>query len=366
MYRIAVYAIAKDEAKHVDRWYESVKYADGVFVLDTGSTDDTNALLRERDINVFEALFEPFRFDTARNMILNQIDEDEYDYAVFMDLDEVLEPGWYVALQDLLLSNPQTTAVNTRMVYTQNADGSPGLTYNRLMVTSVGDYVWRYPVHEVLVPKEDVPVREVYSDIRVRHLPDVEKSRDSYLSLLLLGAKENPQDARCSQYLAREYFSLGEYQAALDEYARHLTLETNRWFRSETCRNMAHCYEHLGHTRESRDCHVMSCAEAPDIRESWAEASSFYYRMERMHSALGCLENMLDVEDIPAHSIIRNDAYYGAWPHHMAALCYHSLDDFTNARKQIHQALKLAPNDPAVLSDLMTICQIEIEEKPSE
>lgn len=362
MFRIAVYAIAKNEAKHVERWYESVKYADSIFVLDTGSTDDTNALLRERGVNVIEALIDPFRFDTARNMILNQISPNEYDFALFMDLDEVLESGWYVALQETLMSNPQANAVNTRMVYTQNEDGSPGITYNRLMVTRVGDYVWQYPVHEVLVPvDDDLNVMEIYSDIRVRHLPDTDKSRSSYLSLLILGVEENPEDPRCSQYLAREYFSLGDYKSAIAEYTRHLSLETNRWFRSESNRNMAHCFEHLGHTREARDCHVMSCAEAPDIRESWAEASSFYYRVERMHSALGCLENMLDVETPPEHSVIRNDSYYGSWPHHMAALCYHGLGDTTNAQKQIHMALELSPNDRAILSDLVTICNIEIQ-----
>ena len=40
-FKVIVYAISKNESKFVDRWYESMKEADDIYVLDTGSTDDT-------------------------------------------------------------------------------------------------------------------------------------------------------------------------------------------------------------------------------------------------------------------------------------------------------------------------------------
>ena len=39
--KVAVYAISKNEEKFVKRWYESMKEADSIYVLDTGSTDNT-------------------------------------------------------------------------------------------------------------------------------------------------------------------------------------------------------------------------------------------------------------------------------------------------------------------------------------
>ena len=46
-YKICVYAISKNEEKFVDRWMDSVSEADEVFVLDTGSTDETVEKLKK-------------------------------------------------------------------------------------------------------------------------------------------------------------------------------------------------------------------------------------------------------------------------------------------------------------------------------
>ena len=44
--KIVVYAICKNEAGHAERWMASMAEADGVYVLDTGSTDGTAERLR--------------------------------------------------------------------------------------------------------------------------------------------------------------------------------------------------------------------------------------------------------------------------------------------------------------------------------
>lgn len=41
MYKVCVYAICKNEETFVDRWYNYMKKADDIYVLDTGSTDNT-------------------------------------------------------------------------------------------------------------------------------------------------------------------------------------------------------------------------------------------------------------------------------------------------------------------------------------
>ena len=60
MVKIAVYAIAKNEAKHVKRWYEATKGADVRIVLDTGSEDNTYDLLQKYPIEAHSATLRDF------------------------------------------------------------------------------------------------------------------------------------------------------------------------------------------------------------------------------------------------------------------------------------------------------------------
>ena len=69
--KIIVYAISKNESKFVSRWVESMQEADEIYVLDTGSTDDTKEKLESLGVHVKQVIIDPWRFDTARNLRCN-------------------------------------------------------------------------------------------------------------------------------------------------------------------------------------------------------------------------------------------------------------------------------------------------------
>ena len=48
--KIAVYTIALNEEKFVERWYESAKDADYLMIADTGSTDKTKRIAKKLGI----------------------------------------------------------------------------------------------------------------------------------------------------------------------------------------------------------------------------------------------------------------------------------------------------------------------------
>ena len=98
-YKIIVYAISKNEEIFVDRWVESMKEADQIYVLDTGSTDNTVSKLKEKGVIVKEEIINPWRFDVARNKSLELLPEDT-DICVCTDLDEVFEKGWRKKLEE--------------------------------------------------------------------------------------------------------------------------------------------------------------------------------------------------------------------------------------------------------------------------
>lgn len=145
--KIVVYAICKNEAGHAERWMASMAEADGVYVLDTGSTDGTAERLRALGAVVVEERVEPWRFDTARNRSLELVPEDA-DICVCTDLDEVFHPGWRAALEAAWTDG--TTQAVYRYTWNFNADGSEGTVFWIEKIHARRGYRWTHPVHEVL------------------------------------------------------------------------------------------------------------------------------------------------------------------------------------------------------------------------
>lgn len=209
--KICVYAIARNECKFVDRWMDSMSEADGVYVLDTGSTDGTVDRLRARGAHVETKTYDPWRFDVPRNdsMALCPADTDVY---VCTDLDEVLNKGWRKVLEDAWLGYENAHGARpTRAWYDYiwgwAPDGKTPAVKFRYDKFHDSNYKWVCPVHEVLERRDESrPDRWLdTSGILLEHHPDPAKSRGSYLGLLELAVKERPQEARMAFYLAREY-----------------------------------------------------------------------------------------------------------------------------------------------------------------
>ena len=189
MAKIAVYAICRDEAKHATRFMASMGEADGVFVLDTGSQDESPRILRDLGATVEAETILPWRFDTARNRALAMVTPD-FDICICCDLDEVFAPGWRQALEDAW------TPGTTRMAYPFYYDARGSFFYRSLIHTRRG-YVWHWPIHEALLALGPEQVGRC-DGLRLFHLPDPEKSRAAYLPLLEQAVQAAPTTSVCS------------------------------------------------------------------------------------------------------------------------------------------------------------------------
>jgi hypothetical protein len=358
--KIAVYSILKNEERLISRWYESAKHADAIYVLDTGSEDTSHEALDalkylNPNVNVFSATFVPFRFDQARNFLLSQIPES-FEYVLFMDLDEELENNWYPKLQTYLAQNSALDGVNLRMIFSEDADGNPIYTYNRLMLHRPSKYMWQYPAHEILAPTCDV--QEGHCDVKVYHRPDSDKSRD-YLDLLKLGYEEY-RDARSAYYYARELFEAKYYEQAHDVAYVAYNLQQDPLQRSESAALLGYCLEETGDLLQAKVWFVRGCADASNIRESWYHAASFCFRQKLYWTSLGFVQCMLEVQNKPYHSIIRYDNLYEEYPHHLNALCFERLGLKDEAKRAIQQAFSINNTNKALLLDLIRIQEIPI------
>ena len=276
--KICVYAICKNEEKFIKRWYESVKQADGIYVLDTGSTDNSVQLLKSLGVNVKKEIINPWRFDVARNKSLEMI-PDYFDVCICLDLDEVLEDGWYQQLRNLWKEG----LTRIRYVYNWSLDknNKPIISFYGEKIHARKGFTWVNPVHEIL--KYEKTEKLLYTDkIIINHYPDNKKSRSSYLPLLELAIKENPENDRNMHYLGREYMYYGEYEKAISTLEKHLNLKSATWH-DERCASMrfiARSYMQLNRPKEALMWSNLAIKESPYLRDAYMEKALITYELK--------------------------------------------------------------------------------------
>ena len=277
--KVCVYAISKNEEKFVERWVNSMKEADEICVLDTGSTDDTVKKLKELGVTVKVEQINPWRFDVARNKSLQMLPRDT-DICVCTDLDEVFEKGWRKKLEKAWL--PDTTKARYPYYWSLDENDNPKVSFYIEKVHALDNYIWKHPVHEVITYTGEEEHIITVDDILVKHYPDSTKSRASYLPLLELSVEEEPEDDRNMHYLGREYMYYGRWNDCIDTLIKHLNLKSATWKdeRSASMRFMARSYIKLNRFDEARMWLDKAIEEAPYLRDPYIERALLEYKLE--------------------------------------------------------------------------------------
>ncbi len=266
MYRIYVYAICKNEEKFAERWVRSMQEADGICVLDTGSTDGTAERLRELGAHVTQEAVTPWRFDTARNRSLELVPEDA-DLCVCTDLDEVFRPGWRTAMEQALAGGAEK--LRYRYTWSFRPDGREGVVFWIEKAHARFGVRWAHPVHEVLECTKGACRTVDAEGVQLDHHPDPEKSRGQYLPLLELAVQEAPEDDRNVFYLGREYSFYGRWSDCERTLRQYLRMRSAVWDeeRCAAMRILAQACLAQERTAEAERWLLRACAEAPQLRE---------------------------------------------------------------------------------------------------
>lgn len=341
-YKICVYAIAKNESAFVNRWVDSMQEADKIFVLDTGSTDDTVQKLQSRGVIVKSQTFKPWRFDTARNASLDLVDDD-CDICVCTDLDEVFDKGWRENLERSW--TPDTSLLAYNYIWNFDEHGNPGTSFYIQKIHARHLYKWVNPVHEVLQIISEEKSHLTYCDtITLKHYPDNNKSRSSYLPLLELSVKEDPTNDRNVHYLGREYMFYQRYQEAIDTLHYHLQLKSATWKdeRSASMRYIARCYLSLNRPEEAILWYEKAIQEAPYLREPYTELGFYYYSINDFAKSIEYLEQALKIKEKPKTYICESYCY-NETIYDILSVDYYYLNDFYKSYAFSSIALSLNP-----------------------
>lgn len=310
--RLAVYAICKNEERHVQRFWDAVvpelRREDELVIVDTGSTDGTLLKFREliqsnlswgtHDmVSLNQAFITPWRFDHGRNVALAHVDL-HVDACWSLDLDEIPQVGWRDAIERNW--KPELTRLRYKYVWSWNDDGSEAITYYGDKLHARADCSWRLPAHEYLKFGYRAEKHEFTDEVALHHHPDKSKPRD-VLKRLELAYREEPNNPRVQHYLAREYFFNKRMKEAKEMFERHLSNPESTW-RHERSESMLYLTECGGPEWFGR-----AVAECPERRETWMLWAEFEKRQGNRDLAYGLASKAVSV---PEDKLYISDARY--------------------------------------------------------
>lgn len=350
-FRVYVYAICKNERAFAARWMQSMREADGVYVLDTGSTDGTPEALTELGAQVTCEEITPWRFDKARNRSLALVPENA-DICVCTDLDEYFTPGWREQVESAWAEGAQQ--LRYPYVWSFNADGREGVFFYADKMHARQGFAWIHPVHEVLRSTDgSEPQRALCQGMRLEHHPDTQKSRAQYLPLLELAVQETPQDDRSMHYLGREYLFHGRWTDCIATLKRHLSLPSATW-RDERCASMryiARAYAARGNAGEQESYLLRAAGEASYLREPWLELARMYYGRQNWQGTAYACERALQITDRPRTYMTEAESF-GALPWDLLSIACYQLGQYSRAAQAAQEALRFAPQDVRIAENV--------------
>lgn len=353
-YKIVVYAISKNEEKFVDRWVESMKEADEIYVLDTGSTDQTVSKLKKYGVKVKTKIINPWRFDVARNESLELVPED-VDICVCTDLDEIFEEGWRKKIEEQWQENTNRARYNYNWSFDEY--GNPKVNFYIEKIHQRKNYKWTHPVHEVLTYEKENESIITLTDITLNHYPDTTKSRGSYLPLLELSVEEDPTDDRNMHYLGREYMYYKRWNECIDTLIKHLNLPKATWKneRSASMRFIARAYKNLKRYEEARMWLDQAILETPYLRDPYIERALLEYDLGDYDKVIYYTESALQIKE-HQKTYINEPFSWNETPYDLLSIAYYNKD-IDKSLEYIELAIKINPNDERLRNNQKLILQ---------
>ena len=347
--KICVYAICKNESKFIKRWLESIKDADYICVLDTGSTDNSISLLQEANVIVGKKTFEKFRFDEARNESIKLIPEDT-DVCICLDIDEVMLPGWRSAIEKVW----QEDTTRLRYIYNWSLDerDNPKVSFYQDKIHGK-NYTWVNPVHEILKYLGENEIYAQTDELIINHYPDQTKSRGSYLPLLELAVQEDSENDRNMHYLGREYMYYGKWEESIATLKRHLNMKNATWS-DERCASMrfiSRDYKNLGDIISARVWLEAAIKEAPHLRDPLVELALLYYEQENWQSVI-CYCEAAKSNPINGKTYINEVFSFDETIDDILSLAYYNIGDIPKAIEHAKKALEINPENLRIKNNL--------------
>lgn len=259
---LSVSMIVKNEEILLGKCLESVKEADEIVIVDTGSTDSTGEIARRYTSKyiVGEYLWND-NFAEARNFAISKCSGD---WILTIDADEFLEEGGIEKIRNAIASAGNFRTITCWIVA---VNGKSKHVQPRVYKRDPKIF-WIGAIHNYLSLSEgNIQDIKIFYDYSPAHAADPDRA----LRILKREVEKNPNSAREKYYLAREYYYRKDYITALYWYDQYLKIATWAPEIADAWLMKAYCLFQLYRGDEARD----ACIQAIKINTNFKEAIQF-------------------------------------------------------------------------------------------
>jgi len=210
--KISIALIVRNEESVLARCLDSVKGADEIIIVDTGSVDKTKEIASLYTNKIFDFQWCD-DFAKARNFAKAQCTGD---WILSIDADEFLEDDGVDKLK-ILLEDYYDCVAKVKMFSSGNPFTAPRFFKN------VPEIYWVGAIHEL----PNVATQNIF-DVQITYTssPSHQYDPDRNLRILKKEYLENPSNTRSMYYLAREYCYRNDYTKAIEIFDKYLSLAT--------------------------------------------------------------------------------------------------------------------------------------------
>jgi glycosyltransferase involved in cell wall biosynthesis len=260
--------IVKNEGACLDRCLNSVKGADEIVIIDTGSTDNTGEIARKYTDKYYPNEYKwNDSFCEARNYALQKCTGD---WVLSIDADECLEEGHLEKCRRgiAFAEKHNQRTINLLLISEKHGDEH----YFPRLFKRCPEVFWKGAIHNYLSVSENNK-----SDIKIRYGYSEAHKLDSDRSLRIL-KKEVTTNDKCVRevfYLAREYWYKNDYISATYWYKEYLKKAFWAPEMAEAYLMLAKCHWYLQKGDEARDY----CLQAIKVNADFKEALLFMAEM---------------------------------------------------------------------------------------
>jgi glycosyltransferase involved in cell wall biosynthesis len=370
--------IARNEALTLPRLIGSLKEFQSrggeIWVLDTGSTDDTVEVAKslgckveavgdkfriqiDKDladkintkfvvegeapvVNAGESLFD---FASARNYISTF---PSNDFIFTPDCDEIFTKFDIDKIDECINNGIEQLEYN--FVFSHDSFGNPAIKFSHCKAYDRRKLHWEGVIHEILTGQarrqflgEDV--------VYLEHYQNEKTNRTGYLKGLALDCYNNPTNDRNSHYFARECLYTGRFKTAIKEFKNHITM--NGWIMEAATSMMfiGDCEMYLGNTDEMLKWYMKSVDHCPERREPLMRLAEYYFKKGKHSQVIIFSEAALAIKETPFYS--NDEKYYRDYPHSLLYVSYWWTGNKLKSYEHWKKALAFCPTNPKYISD---------------